>query len=317
MKQALLLISLLLALTGSSAQPAAGEDSAPQRIRLRSGESVILTARAGTDQVFQWYRDGVAIPGATDKNYRTAVAGSYAVISTSATCISVFSDPVEVLVLPPDAFSADVSVVKATPGQAASLGEPVEYTISVRNNGPDEATSVTVTDSLPAELGFDGVSEAPARGNFSYNTMDRTFTWNIPGLVRDSTLSLKIRTLALAAGQIRNRAFISAFEADPDRSNNQSAATREVLGLRVPNVFSPNGDALNERFRIPGLALYDENEFTVINRWGHHVFERKQYRDEWTGEGLNEGTYFYVLRVRSGSGSWQVMKGYITLLRLK
>ena len=125
MKQALLLISLLLALTGSSAQPAAGEDSAPQRIRLRSGESVILTARAGTDQVFQWYRDGVAIPGATDKNYRTAVAGSYAVISTSATCISVFSDPVEVLVLPPDAFSADVSVVKATPGQAASLGEPV------------------------------------------------------------------------------------------------------------------------------------------------------------------------------------------------
>ncbi len=317
MKKALLLMYLLIAIMGSWPQPASGSDNPPLRISLRRGESVILTAHAGTDQSFQWYRDGAVIPGATGKNYRTAVSGLYSVISTSATCASVFSDPVEIVVLPPDAFSADLAVIKETAAKSVSLGDAVEFTISIRNNGPDEATAIRVTDSLPPELEFDAVPEPPAAGKLMYSSLDRTLLWTIPSLMPDTSATVKIRTRALAAGQLKNTAYVSAYESDPDPGNNRSAAVAEVLGLRVPNVFSPNGDALNERFRIPGLALYDQNEFTVINRWGSHVFEKKQYRDEWTGEGLNEGTYFYVLRVHSATAGWQTLKGYITLLRLK
>lgn len=92
-------------------------------------------------------------------------------------------------------------------------------------------------------------------------------------------------------------------------------ATNNVA-LSVPNLFTPNGDGVNDAFEIRGLELFAENELLIINRWQNEVFKTKDYQNNWTGEGLNEGTYFYVLRVKESQGSdWKVFKGYITLIR--
>jgi gliding motility-associated-like protein len=86
--------------------------------------------------------------------------------------------------------------------------------------------------------------------------------------------------------------------------------------LFVPNLFTPNGDNVNDAFEIRGLNLFSENELTVINRWGNEVYKSSNYKNDWTGTGLNEGTYYYLLRVKMNSRSpWQVFKGYITLIR--
>ena len=86
--------------------------------------------------------------------------------------------------------------------------------------------------------------------------------------------------------------------------------------LMVPNLFTPNGDGANDVFEIRGLELFDQNDLVIVNRWGNEVFKATAYQNTWTGEGLNEGTYFYVLRVKDSAGSdWQVFKGYITLIR--
>ncbi len=87
--------------------------------------------------------------------------------------------------------------------------------------------------------------------------------------------------------------------------------------LVIPNVFTPNGDGVNETFEIRGLNIYPENEISIINRWGNTVYEKKNYENTWEGNGLDEGTYFYVLKVKNVSGTWKVYKGYITLLRSK
>ncbi|RZJ68365.1 MAG: hypothetical protein EOO45_14895, partial [Flavobacterium sp.] len=58
------------------------------------------------------------------------------------------------------------------------------------------------------------------------------------------------------------------------------------------------------------------NELQIVNRWGNEVFRAKGYQNNWTGEGLNEGTYYYLLRVKkAGSNEVEVFKGYITLIR--
>lgn len=86
--------------------------------------------------------------------------------------------------------------------------------------------------------------------------------------------------------------------------------------LFIPNLYTPNGDGTNDVFEIRGLELFAENDITIVNRWGNEVFKASNYKNNWTGEGLNEGTYYYVLRVRETIGSeWQVFKGYITLIR--
>ena len=86
--------------------------------------------------------------------------------------------------------------------------------------------------------------------------------------------------------------------------------------LMVPNLFTPNGDGANDVFEIRGLELFDQNDLVIVNRWGNEVFKATAYQNNWTGEGLNEDTCFYVFRVKeSGTSDWQVFKGYITLIR--
>ncbi|SMC70486.1 DUF7507 domain-containing protein [Pedobacter africanus] len=86
--------------------------------------------------------------------------------------------------------------------------------------------------------------------------------------------------------------------------------------IRVPNLFTPNGDGINDTFEIRGLNQYQDNELSIFNRWGNEVFRQKGYQNTWTGEGLNEGTYYYVLRAkRIGSNQYEVFKGYVTLIR--
>ena len=86
--------------------------------------------------------------------------------------------------------------------------------------------------------------------------------------------------------------------------------------LFIPNLYTPNGDGNNDVFEIRGLELFAENDITIVNRWGNEVFKAGNYQNNWTGEGLNEGTYYYLLRVRETTGGeWQVFKGYITLIR--
>lgn len=93
--------------------------------------------------------------------------------------------------------------------------------------------------------------------------------------------------------------------------------TLNFFEINIPNLFTPNGDGTNDVFEIRGLNQYGDNELSIVNRWGNEVFRQKNYQNTWSGEGLNEGTYYYLLRVKSkgGNADWQVFKGYITLIR--
>jgi len=86
--------------------------------------------------------------------------------------------------------------------------------------------------------------------------------------------------------------------------------------LKIPTLFTPNGDGINDVFEIRGLSNYPNNELIIVNRWGNEVFRQTNYQNKWAGDGLNEGTYYYLLYIKNTDGSiFQVLKGYTTLLR--
>ncbi|MBW8682987.1 Ig-like domain-containing protein [Chitinophaga rhizophila] len=86
--------------------------------------------------------------------------------------------------------------------------------------------------------------------------------------------------------------------------------------LRIAPLFTPNGDGKNDVFEIRGLNNYAENELIIVNRWGNEVFRQRNYQNTWKGDGLNDGTYYYLLRVRKAhGGGWEVIKGFTTIIR--
>ncbi|WEK18826.1 MAG: Ig-like domain-containing protein [Candidatus Pedobacter colombiensis] len=88
------------------------------------------------------------------------------------------------------------------------------------------------------------------------------------------------------------------------------------FGISVPTLFTPNGDGTNDIFEVRGLNQFAENQLTIINRWGNEVYRANNYQNNWNGEGLNEGTYYYLLKVKkAGSSEWVIFKGYTTIVR--
>lgn len=69
--------------------------------------------------------------------------------------------------------------------------------------------------------------------------------------------------------------------------------------LKVPNVFTPNGDGVNDEFRVMYASLR-EYHIWIYDRWGHKVYESTDPSKGWDGTIGNmkaaEGAYFYVIR---------------------
>jgi gliding motility-associated-like protein len=85
-----------------------------------------------------------------------------------------------------------------------------------------------------------------------------------------------------------NELFILAFEDEPLVPDD----------FKIPNVFTPNGDGINDRFVIQGLPPY--SALLIYERSGKELFSMDNYDNSWDGRDkdgnfLPEDTYWYVL----------------------
>ena len=81
--------------------------------------------------------------------------------------------------------------------------------------------------------------------------------------------------------------------------------------LRIPNVFTPNGDGYNETFEVLGI-LPGKWTLEVYNRLGKPVYRQSAYDNDWRGEDLPSGVYYYLLRDRDTPRRY---RGWVHLLK--
>jgi gliding motility-associated-like protein len=82
----------------------------------------------------------------------------------------------------------------------------------------------------------------------------------------------------------------------------------------IPNVFTPNGDGYNDVFEITNPDLFTALKLTVFNRWGEIVFQSNNYKNDWNGDNLSNGVYFYILQYETYFENGE-MKGSVTIFK--
>jgi len=118
-------------------------------------------------------------------------------------------------------FNVDIAVTKSVDNSTPNEGELVTFTIGTSNTGPGTASSLTISDTLPAGLTFD--SATPSQGNYD----DSTGEWYVGTLNNGSSATLTI-TATVNAGTtgstITNTASLATVsQIDGNTANNEAS----------------------------------------------------------------------------------------------
>ncbi|UMB62231.1 gliding motility-associated C-terminal domain-containing protein [Lutibacter sp. A80] len=239
-------------------------------------------------------------------------------LSNNTSCIA--TDPIKVIDLE---LTKEVDLSLGNQGPVSTTGvlQPyaetnVDFTITVSNNGPSDATGVQVVDLLPT--GYNFVSVNVSTGSYD----DGSGVWTLGTVLNGASETMVITAYVNPLGDWLNVAEITAAnELDIDSTPNNDdifeddmdqIATEPIIPLTIPEGFTPNGDGVNDVFEIEYLeVLYPNFSMEIVNRYGNKVYEYKHdgnpyQTPEWwdgystgrwnfTNDQLPTGTYFYTI----------------------
>jgi uncharacterized delta-60 repeat protein/uncharacterized repeat protein (TIGR01451 family) len=133
-----------------------------------------------------------------------------------------------------DAVGADLSITKSGAPNPVVSGNQLTYTLTVTDNGPQDATGVTVTEPLPNSLHFNSVASTQGTCVRSTTTNPQpkggTITCSLGNLANGASASITIVVTTTTPRTLTNTATVSGNETDPKPSNNGATATTTVIG---------------------------------------------------------------------------------------
>lgn len=123
---------------------------------------------------------------------------------------------------------------------------------------------------------------------------------------------------ATAAGLAKGSYSVTITDENDCRQYLAFDVGRRCDGLTFYDVFSPNGDGLNDFWAIDGIDLFPSNRLFVYDRWGLLVYSSQGYANTWDGRHndgvpLPFGAYFYILHL--GDPADTLLKGSVTIIR--
>ncbi len=105
--------------------------------------------------------------------------------------------------------------------------------------------------------------------------------------------------------------YVSALDFT-GRQQSDTITIKPCFESTIPNVFTPNGDQFNQCFVFEQLDLKLSNALFIYDRWGKKVYSSPAYQNNWDGNGLSPGTYYYELHNAADS---KVYSGWVSLFK--
>ncbi len=322
---------------------------------LCAGDAVALASATGGGASFLWTSSSGTFSPANSLNAiytadSTASGPVLLILTVTDTC-GTLSDTMVMEILP--ALSMTIilpdTVCYQTPIQISYVGNPTSVLWIGNGTFSDTSGTPTVYTPAPGEAGQIFIS-AQATGqcgsrvfttsfyaedtviaNFSWqpsiiypatwvNFNNQTFLPNLPGhwSFGDGFYSLDhdpshqyynpgtydVQLISYGAGGCNDTLVLSLTVIQPD--------------TLIPNVFSPNGDGINDVFdvKVPPTESYS---LTIFDRWGRQLFASTDPNSKWNGKladaDVPEGVYYYVIAMKPIAGAILRYNGPVTLLR--
>ncbi len=264
---------------------------------------------------YQWYFNNIAIPGATNATYIISVPGLYSFYSELTGFCPTFSNSVSVSINNTASVSVQASRDTACVGESIDLTASGIFNTLVWSNGAT-TTDVNVavgtfytvtattgncsaTDSvhvtflpLPfVDAGTDIESDC-----FSIIDIEGTGEGNLRWLFNNSEVSSS-SSLQISEPAGKNIYTLEASLLGCKATDNV-LITGECVTLYVPNSFTPDGDGINDVFKVVAHGIKDY-KLTISNRWGDEVFTTTDTEAVWTGGDeyyAPDGIYIYHIK---------------------
>ncbi len=163
---------------------------------------------------------------------------------------------------------ADLNVSKTVTSTGPyEIDDEVTWAITLWNNGPANATSITLKDDISQLQGLKNITAVAGRG--TYNTT--TNIWNIDELKNASYTTLTLKTTFSTAGDKTNKVTITALnETDPISNNDHAEA---VVHINASDIIQPGGQKsdLNISKVVSSTGPYEiDDEVTwVVTVWNN------------------------------------------------
>jgi gliding motility-associated-like protein len=137
-----------------------------------------------------------------------------------------------------------------------------------------------------------------------------SFLWTPQGDIQDPT---ELRPVFAA---MTDQVYTLTATGPGGCSDFDSMSVKILKPFKVPNVFSPNGDNVNDFWVIKNLSDYPGVKVDVYNRYGQLVFTSVGYSQPWdgtyNGKPMPVGTYYYIIKPRN---ELQPVTGSVTIIR--
>lgn len=195
--------------------------------------------------------------------------------------------------------------VEGTNSCDTAEGQPLQVNVSAPPVAPGQITDKSnVCEGLVFAID-------PVQGAESY-------TWAVPSGFT-ITSGQGTTTITVKADKADATGRVTVVATNGPCSSIEASATIDASkadgNLEFPKAFSPNGDGIRDTWEIKNLEKFPVNEVVIFNRWGSEVFRTKGYQNNWSGNKLEQGTYFYKVRVTVCDGVVKEFTGYTTLFR--
>ena len=211
-------------------------------------------------------------------------------------------------------YNAGVLTISGSPDTTAGI---YTFTITPIGSCTQGSTTFTIAITSPkANFSVDTNSGGPPLlVNFTNNSQDATaYAWSFDDGTNDTVFNTKHSFTALG---VYNVQLIASYNSQcPDTATSKII----VYKFTVPNIFTPNGDNINDLFIVNSTGI-KSLDVEIYNRWGSRMAEWHTVGGGWDGHNAATngecpaGVYYYLIKASDIDGGHYTERGTITLIR--